>query len=135
MIKSSTRSQLKHSFQISALLYTATTGTLVEFSELLGGGPPLSQPGRTSGWIKGEAVETAAIANCTATVKATHSSNLSCVLVLRSFTKQTPGKAAWLCYHKLTCTLSYCNERTSKSNNNLVKQHLEWGKIKLVSTH
>lgn len=84
---------------------TITTETLVE---MLGGGAPW--PGRTFGSIKGESVETAAVANSPATLKATHHSSLSCVLVLHSFAKQMPGKAEPLCYHKLTCTLSYFNK-------------------------
>ena len=62
---------------------------------------------------KGEAVETVAIANCTATVRATHHSSLSYGLILGSSAKQMPGKAVLLCYHKqaFVCTLSYCNER------------------------
>lgn len=102
MEESSTRSQLKHNFQISgpALLCTTTTGTLTEFSEMSGRGLPLPA-WRTSGWIKGEAVETVAIANYIATVRATQHSSLSCGLVWHSFAKQTPGKAVPLCYHKL----------------------------------
>lgn len=139
MDESSTSSQLKHSFQISAptLLCTTTTGTQVEFSEMLGGGPPSHSLGGHLGWIKGEAVETVAMGNCTATVRATHHSSSSCGLVLCSFTEQTPGKAVLLCYHKPTVYTELLRQerKTSKSNSISVKQHLECWKIKLISTH
>lgn len=98
-------------------------------------GTSISQPGRTSGWIQGEAVETAAITNCTATVRATQHSSSSCGLVICSFTEQTPGKAVLLCYHKLTVYTELLRQERKTSKSISVKQHLECWKIKLISTH
>lgn len=85
------------------------TGIPVEFSEILGGGSPFPGSGRTSGWIKWEAVETAS--NCTAAVNACHHSSWRYVPVVRSFAKQTPGKSVPVCYPKPTCTQSNFNKR------------------------